>query len=83
MATPGSLSNLTKITYGYGLFIDEAAGYLRIYHGGDVNGFSGHVVFYPEQDMTVVILTNTRSTASRFIEQQITQLIAQPDSIKE
>jgi len=73
MTTQGSLSNQTQLQYGFGLFIDELEGLQRIYHSCVVNGFAGHAVYYPVQDMTVVILTNTRSEAFRFIDQQITQ----------
>jgi D-alanyl-D-alanine carboxypeptidase len=75
MVNPVVLSNQTKLQYGFGLVIDEIDGLRRIYHSGVVNGFAGLAVYYPGQDMTVVILTNTRSGASRFIEQQITHLI--------
>ena len=46
-------------TYGYGLMIDELNGRRRIHHGGGINGFTAHLAYYPDQDVTVVALTNT------------------------
>jgi D-alanyl-D-alanine carboxypeptidase len=71
MTTRGVLADGSAHAYGYGLFVDSLAGHPRIHHGGDVNGYSGHAAHYPGEDVTVVVLTNTRGTAARRIEQRI------------
>lgn len=70
MSTPATLEDGSRLSYGYGLFIDDPAGG-RIHHGGIVNGFSGHAAYYADEEITVVVLTNTRSPASRIVEGQI------------
>jgi len=47
----------------------------RIYHGGDVNGFSSHAAYYPGEDLAVVVLSNTRSTAARRLEHEIARRV--------
>jgi len=71
MSAAATLNDGSRIPYGYGLFVGDLEGFTRIHHGGDVNGFSGHAAYYPERDVTVVVLTNTRSPAARRIEQEI------------
>lgn len=44
--------------YGYGLESIEASGRRRIRHTGGVNGFVSVVQWYPDQDITIVVLSN-------------------------
>ena len=44
--------------YGYGLESIEASGRRRIRHTGGVNGFVSVVQWYPDQKITIVILSN-------------------------
>jgi D-alanyl-D-alanine carboxypeptidase len=71
MATPGALSDGSPLVYGYGLFVDSLDVHRRIYHGGDVNGFSSHAAYYPGEDLAVVVQSNTRSPAARRLEHAI------------
>jgi D-alanyl-D-alanine carboxypeptidase len=43
------------------LVVSELAGHRRIGHPGDIYGFSAQYSYYPDDDLTVVILTNTQS----------------------
>jgi D-alanyl-D-alanine carboxypeptidase len=76
MSTPSRLKDNSLVHYGYGIFMDEAHGLRRVFQGGDVNGFSAHVAHYIDLDITVAVLTNTRSPAARFVEQKIAKVIA-------
>jgi D-alanyl-D-alanine carboxypeptidase len=71
MSTPDANATGTNLSYGYGLFVDEVATHRRVHHGGDANGFSAHAAHYPDHDVTVVVLSNTRGPAARGLEQQI------------
>jgi D-alanyl-D-alanine carboxypeptidase len=71
MVTPAPGATGAALSYGYGMFMDAALGRSRLFHGGDVNGFSGFAAHYPEAELTVVVLTNTRGTASRRLAEAI------------
>jgi D-alanyl-D-alanine carboxypeptidase len=59
MTSPGELSDGRHIGYGFGLFLSALDGRKEIFHGGGINGFTGFVGFYPDADVTVVVLTNS------------------------
>jgi D-alanyl-D-alanine carboxypeptidase len=50
---------------------DALEGHTRLHHGGVVNGFAGHAAYYPDDDLTVVVLTNTRSGEAQRLELEI------------
>ncbi|MED4050733.1 serine hydrolase [Priestia megaterium] len=57
-----STSETTLNCYGLGWFISAYRGYKVIHHGGNIDGFSALVSFIPEENMGLVILTNTGTT---------------------
>ncbi len=59
MTTPAVLNNDSAITYGYGLRMGEVDGHRQIAHGGGINGFVTMLSYYPDEDLTVVVLSNT------------------------
>jgi CubicO group peptidase (beta-lactamase class C family) len=44
--------------YGYGWFISSYYNHLKIHHGGNLQGFSSDVAFYPNDDIGIVVLVN-------------------------
>lgn len=45
--------------YGYGWYLTKTAtGKQLIYHGGDISGYHSEFRYYPEDDKTIIILTN-------------------------
>jgi CubicO group peptidase (beta-lactamase class C family) len=48
----------TSARYGFGWFVDDDAGRLRLSHHGETCGFTNAIVKYPEQRLTVIVLTN-------------------------
>jgi D-alanyl-D-alanine carboxypeptidase len=75
MTTPGRLVTGTPLPYGHGMVIDTFADHPRYQHGGDANGFSSQASYYPDQELTIVVLTNTRAPAARRIEAAIARLL--------
>jgi D-alanyl-D-alanine carboxypeptidase len=59
MTTPATLPDGRTIGYGYGLFLSTLASHREIVHGGDINGFSAYQAFYPDDSLTLVVLSNT------------------------
>jgi CubicO group peptidase (beta-lactamase class C family) len=58
MTSTGTLSDGRRIGYGFGLFLSTLDGHKEIFHGGGIEGFTGFVGFYPDADVTVVVLAN-------------------------
>lgn len=47
--------------YGMGVFITPRPVGLRIWHSGDIDGFSTWLAHYPDQDVTIVLMINSES----------------------
>jgi len=45
--------------YGYGWCISDYEGHRLIEHGGGIHGFLSHALFFPEDQIIVVVLTNS------------------------
>jgi len=59
MTTPTSLADGTKVRYGFGVGVAQLGGRLAIFHGGGINGFLSEVEYFPESDLSIVVLLNT------------------------
>ncbi len=73
MTTPVVLNNGQTVGYGYGLYVNELRGHRKIYHGGTF-GFGTYVSHYPEEGITIAILSN--STKGRERAQQLEEILA-------
>ena len=71
MITPGVLNNGKKTKYGLGCFVDKVDGHSVIRHGGGIQGFITDHAYFPESDLTVVVLTNTNRVVPRSIVNKI------------
>lgn len=56
--TPPALPDGTSTRYGFGWFVDEDGGRVRLSHHGETSGFTNAIVKYPAQRLTVIVLTN-------------------------
>jgi CubicO group peptidase (beta-lactamase class C family) len=59
--SPASFAKMSRVhlaNYGYGLFVGEDNGFVRIGHGGSIHGFLSTMTYYPELDVVVVVLAN-------------------------
>jgi CubicO group peptidase (beta-lactamase class C family) len=56
------LGDGTLNPYSLGCLVHvELDGHRRIMHSGDISGFSAHYSYYPDDDTTIVVLTNSDS----------------------
>jgi CubicO group peptidase (beta-lactamase class C family) len=55
---PCRLADGTVVPYGYGVSIRDFLGHAMHWHGGNVDGHSTMLAYLPDQDLSVVILTN-------------------------
>ncbi len=73
--------------YGYAWFISSYRGHYRVEHGGNIDGFSANVAFFPSDSVGVVVLTNqhgssvpslvTNTVADRMLKTQKTDWLKQ------
>ncbi|MGB5700992.1 serine hydrolase [Muriicola sp.] len=49
--------------YGYGWFLSSYRGHYRVEHGGNIDGFSANVAFFPTDSLGIVVLTNQNGSA--------------------
>ena len=65
-----SAASLQKMTtpfkedYAFGLGVHTTGGHKVIDHGGGIEGFNTHLAYYPEDQLTVVVLGNLNGPAS-------------------
>lgn len=58
------LNDGTDVYYALGCLIrGELDGHEKISHSGDVYGFASHYAYYPEDDVTVALLTNNQGAS--------------------
>ncbi len=56
--TPARLNDGTATGYGYGWAIGSTRGLKTISHNGGLDGFKSHLSRFPDQQLTVVVLSN-------------------------
>lgn len=56
--TPARLADGSAYPYGFGWRLGEQGDGCRLEHGGGWQGFRAHIARYPDQHLTVVVLTN-------------------------
>lgn len=54
-----------KADSGMGFFMDQAHGRRRYLHGGDIDGFSSWMAWYPDQRVSLAIVVNSDTGAMR------------------
>ena len=58
MTMPAPLEDGTVIRYAMGLGVDDRGGHRVIGHGGGINGFVSQLFYFPEDEVTIVVLQN-------------------------
>ena len=75
--TSAKLPDGTLTNYGLGWFVSELEGARVIEHGGDIPGFSSHVLSIPEKKIFIAVLSNDAHHDPRpdFVATQIATLL--------
>ncbi|MGI9262630.1 MAG: serine hydrolase domain-containing protein [Woeseiaceae bacterium] len=60
--------------YGFGFRIDEYKSYKRIHHSGSTSGFRNHMQQFPDERLTIIILTNRAEPDVTPLAEQIADL---------
>ncbi len=71
MIAPTKLADGTEQAYGFGLMPGRLEGHPQIAHGGGINGFASMLMYFPKDDVTVVVLTNSSVGASTRIATRV------------
>lgn len=75
MITPVKLSDGTLTDYGYGLGMSVHDGHPVIRHGGNTVGFATYLTHYPEDDLTIVLLTNNDKVEAWKVDDDISRAV--------
>jgi CubicO group peptidase (beta-lactamase class C family) len=75
MTQPGKLVDGSELEYGFGLAVSYLQGRRRISHVGGTLGFSSQISHFDEDDVTIVVLTNTEGANAASIETEIARLV--------
>jgi CubicO group peptidase (beta-lactamase class C family) len=82
--TAPTLPDGTSTHYGFGWFVDEDGGRPRLSHHGETSGFTNAIVKYPEQRLTVIVLTNRAGGEPWRLAQRLADLwLPQPATTRE
>ena len=71
MTTPTVLPDGKDTHYGFGLAIDELAGKKRIQHGGGIFGFNSMLMWFPDDDVHVAVISNGEPLSSSKIADEV------------
>lgn len=63
MSTPQATADGQPTAYGYGLMFGTVRGVPVVEHNGGIEGFATHFTYFPQQDVTVIVLANTDAGA--------------------
>jgi len=75
LQTTDKLNDGSKNNYAFGVTVDEVKGLKRIQHGGAIGGFRSFVSAYPEEQLSIAVLTNFSSSDSRQKKAQIAAVL--------
>jgi CubicO group peptidase (beta-lactamase class C family) len=67
--------------YGYGQFLDVRDGKRYWQHGGGINGFTTMLARYPDQGVTLVVLSNVTSSDPGAVTEALTDAYFHPDHV--
>lgn len=59
---PGGQSDVYMSNYGLGWMLSSYRGHYKVEHGGNIDGFSASVSFFPADRLGVVVLTNQNTS---------------------
>lgn len=75
MTTPGTLADGSPIEYGFGLAVGYLEGHRRVSHVGGFVGYMGQLARYPDDDVTIAVLSNTDAAPAAQVEGEIARLV--------
>jgi len=74
MWTPVPLTGGGSSRYGFGLQLDSLDGHWRVHHGGSLPGFRAEMARFPDDSLTVIVLTNSNGANPQQIAGEIARI---------
>jgi len=75
MITPATLTDGSRTEYGLGLRVASEAGRRIIEHSGGTIGYTSHLVYFPDEQLSVAVLTNLESGGPRRLAHAIAKAV--------
>lgn len=75
MVTPATLNDGSATTYGLGLAIASVDGRRLIAHAGGAPGFSSYLAWYPDERLSIAVLTNLTTGNAGAIHRDVAQAV--------
>ena len=76
MTTPMPLEDGTRVRYAMGLTVTNQDGHRLIAHGGGINGFTSDGLYYPDEDLMILVLQNsTGAPGPRALGQALAEIV--------
>jgi len=75
LRTTDTLNDRSKNNYAFGVSLDKVNGYNRIQHGGAIGGFRAYASTYPEEQLSIAVMTNFSSSNPGQKENQIFNIL--------
>jgi CubicO group peptidase (beta-lactamase class C family) len=77
--TPGTLNSGEKLSYAFGLTIDEYGGRRRVQHGGALGGYRAMLMRFPDEHFSVAMLCNAANANTGLLGERVTDVyLAKP-----
>lgn len=73
--TPVSLNDGTVTRYAKGITITDWKGKRLVEHGGGINGFLSQNSYFPDEDVSIIVLINTTSVGPRQVADKVADLV--------
>lgn len=83
LQTTDTLNDGKVNNYAFGVITDDLFGNERIQHTGGVPGFLSYAMYYPEQELTMILLTNFSSYSINDKYMMLSQLFLNQKNYKE
>ena len=65
------MTNPGKGDYAFGLEVSRQSGRSVIQHGGSINGFSSRLAYFPDDEVTVIALSNLRGSGADSVVEKL------------
>jgi CubicO group peptidase (beta-lactamase class C family) len=75
MITPATLNDGSRTQYGLGIAVGELRGRRLLAHGGGAPGFSTYLAYYPEERLTIAVLTNLDTGNAQGLHRALAEVV--------
>lgn len=81
MWTPVRLTEGGSYGYGFGWTLDSVDGHWRVHHGGSLPGFRAEMARFPNDSLTVIVLTNADGARPAQIARDVARIYLSPAAL--